>query len=97
MHRSSVGKGQLCRQFVSAGTVEADPTVLPGLLLIGRVADELTGPGKEQIPRHDLKGLAAHFKGALARDHQMDQVVIPDTGPPGLARGTAFQTTVEDG
>ena len=34
---------------------------------------------------------------ALARDHQMDQVVIPDTGPPGLARGTALQTTVEDG
>ena len=82
---------------MGAGTVKADPAVLPGLLLIGRVADELTGPGKEQIPRHDLKGLAAHLKGALARDHQMDQVVIPDTGAPGLARGTAFQTTVEDG
>ena len=82
---------------MGAGTVEADPAVLPGLLFVGRVADKLTGPGKEQISRHDLKGLAAHFKGALARDHQMNQVVIPDTGAPGLARGTAFQTTVEDG
>ena len=78
-------------------TVEAYPAVLPGLLLIGRVADELTGPGKEQISRHDLKGLAAHFKGALARDHQMDQVVIPDTGAPGLARSTPLQAAVKDG
>ena len=95
--RCFIGKGELSGQLMGAGTVEADPAVLPGLLLIRRIPDELAGLGKEQIARRDRKGLAAHLKYAPAGDDQVDEVMVADAGPPGLAGGAALQTTVEDG
>ena len=95
--RCFIGKGELSGQLMGAGTVEADPAVLPGLLLIRRIPDELAGLGKEQIARRDRKGLAAHLKHAPAGDDQVDKVMVADAGPPGLAGGAALQTTVEDG
>lgn len=94
---SSVGERQLRRKLVGAGTVEADPAVLPRLGFVGSIADELVGAGKEQIARHDLVGAPADLEHALARDDQMDEVVVPDAGTPGLPRSTALQTAVEDG
>ena len=93
----SVGERQLRRKLVGAGTVEADPAVLPRLDLVGSIADELAGAGKEQIARHDLVGAPADLEHALARDDQMDEVVVPDAGTPGLPRSTALQAAVEDG
>ena len=92
-----VGKGQLGCQLVGAGTVEAHPTVLPGVLLIGGVADELAGARKEQISGADLPGSAAYLEFALAREHQVDQVMVTDAGTPGLGRGAALNAAVEDG
>ena len=76
---------------MGAGTVEADPAVLPGLLLIRRIPDELAGLGKEQIARRDRKGLAAHLKYAPAGDDQVDEVMVADARPPGLAGGAALK------
>ena len=92
-----VGKGQLGCQLVGAGTVEAHPTVLPGVLLIGGVADELAGARKEQISGADLPGSAAYLEFALAREHQVDQVMVTDARTPGLGRGAALNAAVEDG
>jgi len=97
VHRGIVRKGQLRRQLVGAGTVEAYPAVLPGLLLVGRIADELAGPCEEQIARADLPGAAAHLKHTFAREHQMDEVMVADAGAPGLARGAALDAAIEDG
>ena len=93
---SSVGERQLRRKLVGAGTVEADPAVLPRLGL-RRIPDELAGLGKEQIARHYLVGAPADLEYPLAGDDQMDEVVVPDAGTPGLPRSTALQTAVEDG
>ena len=79
------------------GTVEAHPTVLPGVLLIGGVADELAGARKEQISGADLPGSAAYLEFALAREHQVDQVMVTDSRTPGLGRGAALNAAVEDG
>ena len=87
--RCFIGKGELSGQLMGAGTVEADPAVLPGLLLIRRIPDELAGLGKEQIARRDRKGLAAHLKHAPAGDDQVDEVMVADAGPqvwPGAQR-----------
>ena len=79
------------------GTVEAHPTVLPGVLLIGGVADELAGPGKKEVAGDHLKRMAAHLKGSLAGNDQVDEVMVPDAGTPGLARSTPLQAAVKDG
>ena len=79
------------------GTVEAHPTVLPGVLLIGGVADELAGARKEQISGADLPGSAAYLEFTLAREHQVDQVMVTDARTPGLGRGAALNAAVEDG
>ena len=67
------------------------------LLLIGCVADELAGPGKEEVAGDHLKRMAAHFKDSLAGNDQMDEVMVPDAGAPGLARSTPLQAAVKDG
>ena len=67
---------------------------------MGRLAGALgalVGAGISQIARHDLIGAPADVEHALARDDQMDEVVVPDAGTPGLPRSTALQTAVEDG
>ena len=46
MHRRVVGEGELRGQFVGTRTVEAYPAVLPRLLLIGSIPDQLAWPGK---------------------------------------------------
>ena len=97
MHRRVVRKRQLCSQFMGTCAIKTDPAVLPRLLLIGCVTDELAGPCKEQISRAHFPGAAAHLEYTLAGKHQMDQVMIPDAGAPGLPRGTAFDTAVENG
>ena len=97
MHRRVIGKRQLCSQFMGTCAIKTDPAVLPRLLLIGCVTDELAGPCKEQIPRAHFPGAATHLEYTLAGKHQMDQVMIPDAGAPGLPRSTAFDTAVENG
>ena len=92
-----VGKGELRGQFVRTCAIKAHPAVLPRLLLVGGVADELARPGKEQITGGDGKGAPAHFKGAPARNDKVDQVVVPDAGAPCLARSAPLQAAVEDG
>ena len=79
-------KGQLRGQLVGTGTVKAHPAVLPRLLLVGGVADQLAGAGKEQVALAYLPSAAAHLEDALAGYHQMDQVVVTDAGSPCLAR-----------
>ena len=71
-----VCKGQLCGQFVGTGPLEAYPALLPRLLLIGCVADELAGPGKEEVAGDHLKRMAAHLKGSLAGNAKMDEVKV---------------------
>ena len=89
VHRGIVRKGQLRGQLVGTGTVKAHPAVLPRLLLVGGVADQLAGAGKEQVALAYLPSAAAHLEDALAGYHQMDQVVVADAGPhvwPGAQR-----------
>lgn len=97
VHRLLIGKGQLGGELVGTRTVEAHPPVLPGLLLVCGIADQLVGPGKEQIPGHQLPGAAPYLEDALAGHHQVDQIVIPDAGAPGVAGRTALQAAVKDG
>ena len=97
VHRGIVRKGQLRGQLVGTGTVKAHPAVLPRLLLVGGVADQLAGAGKEQVALAYLPSAAAHLEDALAGYHQMDQVVVADAGSPCLARSAALQAAVEDG
>ncbi len=82
VHGGIVRKGQLRGQLVGTGTVKAHPAVLPRLLLVGGVADQLAGAGKEQVALAYLPSAAAHLEDALAGYHQMDQVVVTDAGVP---------------
>ena len=66
VHRSVIGEGQLSRQLVGTGSVEAHPAVLPGVLLVCGVTNELAGARKEQITGADFPGAAAHLEHALA-------------------------------
>ena len=97
MHRRVVGEGELRGQFVGTRTVEAYPAVLPRLLLIGSIPDQLAWPGKKQLTLAHFPGASAHLEYALAGKYQMDQVMVADTRPPCLARSTAFDAAIEDG
>ena len=97
MHRRVVGEGELRGQFVGTRTVEAYPAVLPRLLLIGSIPDQLAWPGKKQLTLAYFPGAPAHLEYALAGKYQMDQVMVADTRPPCLARSTAFDAAIEDG
>ena len=97
VHGGIVRKGQLRGQLVGTGTVKAHPAVLPRLLLVGGVADQLAGAGKEQVALAYLPSAAAHLEDALAGYHQMDQVVVTDAGTPCLPRSAPLQAAVEDG
>ena len=97
VHRCIVRKGQLRGKLVGTGTVKAYPAVLPRLLLVGGIADQLAGTGEEQIALAHLPSAAAHLKDALAGYHQMDQVVVTDAGTPCLPRSAPLQAAVEDG
>ena len=88
-----VGKGQLGGQLMGAGTVEADPAVLPGVLLIGRIADELAGAcAKNRSPGADLQRSRPPTSNTPRPEtHQVDEVMVADARPPGLGRGAALQ------
>ena len=95
--RLLVREGEQRGQPVGADPVEAHPAVFPGLLGVGGVGVQLVGPDKKQVPRVELPGLAAGLKRAFACKDQVDQVVVPDAGAPGVAGGAALQPAVEDG
>ena len=78
MHRRVVGEGELRGQFVGTRTVEAYPAVLPRLLLIGSIPDQLAWPGKKQLALAHFPGASAHLEYALAGKYQMDQVMVAD-------------------
>ena len=97
VHRAGIGKRGLLHKFTGKRTVEPHPVVFPGILQIGGVADQLVGLDQKQLPGFQGIGLLAHPVGSLAGYHQMDQIVIPDTRAPGVARGAGLQPAVEDG
>ena len=90
-------EGQQGRQAVGADPVEAHPAVFPGLLGVGGIGVQLVGLDKKQVAGGQLPGLAAGLEGALAGQDQVDQVVVPDAGAPGVAGGAALQPAVKDG
>ena len=97
MDRPFLRKGQQGGQPVGADPVEAHPAVFPGLLRVGGISVQLAGRDKKEVAGGQLPGLAPGLKGAPARQHQMDQVMVPDAGAPGVAGGAALQPAVEDG
>ena len=92
-----IREGEQRSQLVSADSIEPNPAVLPRLLNIGSIGIQLVGPDKKEIPWHEFPGFAARLKGSLACQNQMNQIVVPDTGPPGVAGRAALQAAVKDG
>ena len=90
-------EGQEGRQPVGADPVETHPAVFPGLLGVGGVGVQLVGLDKKEVAGGQLPGTAAGLEGALAGQDQVDQVMVPDAGAPGVAGGAALQPAVKDG
>ena len=95
--RLLIRKGEHGRQLVGADPVEPHPAVFPGLLGIRRISGQLVGPDKKEVARVELPAGATGLQRSLAGQNQVDQIMVPDAGAPGMAGRAALQTTVEDG
>ena len=94
--RLLVREGQHRGQTVGADAVEAHPAVLPRLLGVGGVGVQLVGTDEKEVAGGELPRFAAGLEGALARQDQVDEIVVPDAGAPGMAGGAPLQAAVKD-
>ena len=97
MHGVQIAERRLLHQTVGTGAVETYPVVCPGVGFVGGIGDQLVGFGQKQISLLQGVGDAPHLIYAFAAHHQVDQVMVPHTGAPGVARFTVFIAAIEDG
>lgn len=97
VHRVQITERRLLYQFIGAGTVETHPVIFPGFGVVGGVGDQLVGFGQKKISFLQGVGNTAHLIDPLAGYHQMNQVMVPHAGAPGMPRFTVFVAAIEYG
>ena len=90
-HGMGAGEGGLGQQQRRAGPGEPHPVILPGVLPVRLVEDGRLWPGQEGVPGGEDESPALCLIGPPAGDHVVEQVVVPDTGPPAVPRRTLLK------
>ena len=93
-HGAFAGKGRLGQQQPRRGAREAHPIVLPGVLVIRPVVDRRVREGQKRLPRAGDESPAAGLVAPPAGDNVVQQVVVPDTGAPAIARRALLKACI---
>ena len=97
--KNRVLSGQACQleQMSSFRPVKADPAVLPGIIAVGGVVDDLGWYGKKALPGAKLIAPSAGFVNAMAGDDIVDQEMVPDGRSPAVPSGAFLDAAAVDG
>ena len=95
-HGVPAGKAGLGQEQPGAHPGKAHPVILPGVGGLRGVAGRNVGADEEGIPRPQDESPVLQLQRPPAGDHIVDQIVVPDAGPPSVARRTLLKSRIVD-